>query len=98
MNCTNLIDSCQAHLPVQHASNIELIRQKWHWCCDWQRATPESHVQNKPFVCSIGWRVQAGCSGTALPFYTPTKPLKRLYFKYKTVLIPKYILDIYDKI
>ena len=32
-------------------------------------------------------RVQAGCS--AFPFYTPTKPLIRLYFKYNTVLIPK---------
>ena len=44
-------------------------------------------------------RVQAGCS--AFPFYTPTKPLIRLYFKYKTVLIPKikiiYILGIYNK-
>ena len=28
MNYTNLIDSCQAHLTVQYASNIELIRQK----------------------------------------------------------------------
>ena len=45
MNYTNLIDSFQAHLLVQYASNIELIRQKWHWCCDWQRATPEPHVQ-----------------------------------------------------
>ena len=27
MNYTNLIDGCQAHLPVQYASNIELIRQ-----------------------------------------------------------------------
>ena len=45
-----LIDSCQAHLPVQYASNIELIP----WCCDWQRATLESHMQNKPLVCSIG--------------------------------------------
>ena len=32
-------------------------------------------------------RVQAGCS--AFSFYTPTKPLIQLYFKYKTVLIPK---------
>ena len=24
MNDTNLIDSCQAHLPMQYASNIEL--------------------------------------------------------------------------
>ena len=23
-------------------------------CCDWQRATPDSHVQNRPLVCSIG--------------------------------------------
>ena len=47
MNYTNMIDSCQAYLPVQYASNIELIRQKLHWCCDLQQATPESHVQNK---------------------------------------------------
>ena len=25
---TNLIDSCQAHFPVQYASNTELIRKK----------------------------------------------------------------------
>ena len=28
MNYINSIDSCQAHLPVQYALNIELIRQK----------------------------------------------------------------------
>ena len=28
MNDTNLIKSCQAHLPIQYASNIECIRQK----------------------------------------------------------------------
>ena len=44
--------------------------------------------------------LKAGCS--AFPFYTPTKPLIRLYFKYKTVLVPKskiYFLnlDIYNK-
>ena len=54
MNDIKLIDSCQIHLPVQYASNIEFIRQKWHWCCDWQRATPELHVQNNPLVCSFG--------------------------------------------
>ena len=27
MNYTNLIDNCQAHLPMQYASNIELIRK-----------------------------------------------------------------------
>ena len=30
MNYTNLTDNCQAHLPVHYASNIKLIRQKWH--------------------------------------------------------------------
>ena len=54
MNYTNLIDSCQAHLSVKYTSKIKLIRHKYHWCCDWQWATPESHVQNKPLVCSIG--------------------------------------------
>ena len=47
MNYINLIDSCQAHLPVQYASNIKFIRQMWYWCCDWQQAAPESQVQNK---------------------------------------------------
>ena len=28
MNNTNLIDSCQAHFPVQYTSNIDLICQK----------------------------------------------------------------------
>ena len=28
MNDKNLIDSCQANLPVQYALNIEFIRQK----------------------------------------------------------------------
>ena len=28
MNDTNVIDSCQAHLPVQYASTIKLIRKK----------------------------------------------------------------------
>ena len=27
-NYTHLIDSCQAYLPVQYASNIELFHQK----------------------------------------------------------------------
>ena len=31
MNYINLIDSFQAHLPVQYATNIELIGQKWYW-------------------------------------------------------------------
>ena len=54
MNDKNLIDSCQAHLPVKYALNIKLIRQKWHLCYDWQGATPELHMQNNPLVCTIG--------------------------------------------
>ena len=54
MNGKILIDSCQAYLPTQYASNIEFIHQKWRWWRDWQRATPESHVQNKLLVCFIG--------------------------------------------
>ena len=26
-----MIDSCQAHLPMQYTSNIEVIHQKLHW-------------------------------------------------------------------
>ena len=37
--------------------------------------------------------VHAGCS--AFPLYTPTKPLIQLYFKYKTVLIPKLKIFLY---
>ena len=46
MKDINMTDSYQAHLPVLFTLNIESIRQKWHCCCDWQRATPISHVQN----------------------------------------------------
>ena len=34
INAMNLIDSCQAHLPMQYTLNIKFICQKWHWCCD----------------------------------------------------------------
>ena len=88
MNYTSSNGSCQTHLPVQYASNIELIRKKWHWCCDWQRATSESHVQKSPLFAPLAVRVHAGCS--AFPFYTPTKPLIWLHIKYKT--------DLFDKI
>ena len=30
MDYTDLIDSCQAHMPVQFASNIEFIYQMCH--------------------------------------------------------------------
>ena len=68
MKYTKLIDSCQAHMPVQYASKIEFIRHKWHWCCDWQRVTPETSFLFAPLPV----RVHTGYS--AFTFYTPTKP------------------------
>ena len=47
MKDIHLIDSCQTHLPVLYASNIEFIRQS----CDCQHKT---HVQNRPLVYPIG--------------------------------------------
>ena len=78
MNYTNMIDSCQAHLLVQYAPNTERIRQKW------LTASNIRIARVKQASCLL---VQAGCS--AFPFYTPTKPLKRLCFKYKTVIVLK---------
>ena len=87
MNDIILIDICQAHLPVQYFLNIKLIRQKWNWYCDWQWATPDSYIQNKPLVFSIGCPCSTDYS--AFPFDTPTKPLIQLHIKYKTVLFHK---------
>ena len=50
MKDTNLIDSCQANIPMRYASNILFIRQKCHWDCDWQRAISKPYVQNKGFT------------------------------------------------
>ena len=83
MNYTHLIDSCQSHLPMQYASNIEHRTHSPE--VTRRRATPETHVQNKPLVCSMAVRVH-------FPFYTKTKPLMQLYFKYKTVLILKFLI------
>ena len=91
MNYTKFDRSCQAHLPVQFASNIEFIRQMWHWCCDWQRATPELHVQNMLLVCSIG----CPCSHWLLRFSAlhSNKTVIRLNIKYKIVLYPKLYIS-----
>ena len=89
MNYKNLIDSCQALLPVQFASNIKLIRQisDTGVVIDSQ---PHASRMCKTSILSapLAVHVQAGCS--TFPFYTPTKQLKRLYFKYKTVLTTKF--------
>ena len=82
MYYTNLIDSCQAHLPVQFASTSN----------SFVRGDTGVVIDNEPHLsrtcetsllfAPIAAGVQAGCS--AFPFYNPTKPLIRLYFKYKT--------------
>ena len=48
---------------------------------------PSRSCKTSLLFAPLAVRVQAGCS--AFPFYTPTKPLIQLHFKYKTVLIPK---------
>ena len=89
MNYTNLIDSCQAHLSMQYSSNTKLITGV---VIDSQ-PHPSRMCKTSLLFALLAVRVQAGCS--AFPFYTPTKLLKRLYFKYKTVLIPKLKLFLY---
>ena len=42
---------------------------------------------------TLAVRVQAGCS--AFSFYTPTKPLIRIYYEYKTVLISELFFFIF---
>ena len=92
MNYTDLIDSCQAHLPVQYASNIEFARSDTGVVID-----SEPHLsrmcKTSFLFAPLAVHVQAGCF--AFPFYTLTKPLIRLYFKYKTVLIPKLNVFLY---
>ena len=90
MKYTHLIDSCQAHLPVQYASNITFIRQKWHWCRDWQRATHELHVQIKPLVFSIGSPRSLIRFTRQQTVNTPTIVCFLLNYNF-------YILDIYNK-
>ena len=75
MNYTHLIDSCQAHTPVQYASNIELILTG-------VVIDSEPHLsrtcKTSLVFAPLAARVQADCS--AFPFYSLTKPLIQLYF------------------
>ena len=86
---TNLIDSCEAHFTVQNASNIVRI------------ARSDTGV-----VIDSGPHPSRTCKTShclsVFKLAVPTNPLIRLYFKYKTVFIPKvnnnfHILDIYNK-
>ena len=82
---TTMIDSWQAHLPVQYASNIELIRQKWHWFCVWQLVTVFDSRTFKTSLLFVPFVVHVHADCSAL---TPTKQLIRFHIKYKIVLFP----------
>ena len=68
MNYTNLIDSCQAHLPVQYAPNISSFARSD------TGVVIDSQPHPSPLFAPLAVRIQAGCS--AFPFYTSTKPLQ----------------------
>ena len=53
----------------------------------WLTASHTWVARAKLFFAPLAGRVQAGCC--AFPFYTPTKPLMQVYFKYKNIYIPK---------
>ena len=84
MNYTNLIYSCQAHLPMQYASNIELIGQNDTGVVIDSEPHLSRTCKTSLLFALLVVRVQAGCS--AFPFYTPTKPVIRLYYILNTKL------------
>ena len=83
----NLNDSCQAHLPVQYALNIDsFARSDTAVVID-----SEPHLSRK-CKASFLFAPLAVCDHTgcyAFPFYTPTVPLIRLHINSKTALILK---------
>ena len=84
MNYTNLnlIDSCQAHLPVQYASYIEFILQKKKTGVVIDSEPHPSRTCKTSFLFApLTVLVHAGCS--AFLFYTPTKLLIRLHIDTK---------------
>ena len=87
MNYKNLMDSCQAHLHVQFASNSFTSSDTGIVIDSEPHPSRVAHAKTSLLFAPLTVCVQAGYS--AFPFYTPTKTLKWLYFKYKTVLIPQ---------
>ena len=81
MNDTNLNYSCQAHLPMQYASNIELIRQMDPGGVIDSESQRSRTCKTNLLFAPLAVRVHTGYS--AFPFYTPTKPLTGLHIKYK---------------
>ena len=94
MNDTNVIDSCKASLPVQHASNIELISRSDTCVVIDSELHPSRMRKASLLFAPLGVSVHTDYS--AFPMYTPTKPLIGFHIKYKTVLFPiLYMLFIF---
>ena len=87
MNYTNLIDSFQAHLFVKYALNINSFTRSDTGVVIDSEPQLSRTCKTSLLFAPLAVCVNTGCS--AFPFYTPNKPLIQLYFKYKTVLIPK---------
>ena len=66
MNDINLIDSYQAHLPVQYASNIKFIRQMWHD----SELHPSRTSKTSHLFAPLAVRVHTGCSTFLMKYHT----------------------------
>ena len=86
MNYTNLIGSCQAHLPVQNARRSSSFARSDTGVID-SEPHPRRTCKTSLLFAPVAVSVHAGCS--TFPFYTPTKPSIRLHIKYKTCFFPK---------
>ena len=89
MNYTNLIENWQTHLHVQYALSIKLTFTSDTGVVIDSKPHGSRTCKTSLVFVSLAVRVQAGCS--AFLFYTPTKPIIQIYFKYKTILISKLI-------
>ena len=78
MNDINLIDSCQAHLPVQYASiSNSYVRSDTGVVID--RESHLSRTCKTSFLFApLAVRVHTGCF--AFPFYTPNKTINTLKY------------------
>ena len=87
MNGINMFDICQAHLPVQCASNIKLNARRDTVVVIDSEPHPSRMCKTSLLFAWMAVRVHAGCS--TFLFYTLIKPLIWLNIKYKIVLSPK---------
>ena len=84
MNNTNLIGSCQAHLPVQFASNIEFLHLDVTLML-WLKASHTRVARIKQALCLLHWLSVFHCH-----VLHSNKTVNTIqYIKYKIVLSPK---------